>query len=196
MPRRLPLAFVALLGGIVALTSYRFLLTGLEAAFPSMGPHIGAARLAFLAHVSASPVALALGAFQFMPRLRAGAPGLHRWAGRLYAAAILVGGIGALAMVPHANGGLLSSLGFLIVAVLWLVTTAQAVRLALLRRFAQHRRWMIRSFALTFASVTLRLELLPFQLAGIPYVETIPYLVWTSWTPNIIAAEWWLRRRP
>src|SRR5690606_34610916 len=123
------------------------------------------------AHVVASPVALAIGAVQFLPRLRAARPGLHRWLGRAYGVAILVGGLGGLAMAPTASGGPVATWGFGLLAVLWIGTTAQAVRLAMARRFVEHRRWMARSYALTFGAVTLRLYLPFFLIGGMDYAQ-------------------------
>jgi len=58
----------------VALVSYRFLALGLERAFPVMLGHIAERNLSFILHISASPVALAVGLFQFLPKLRARRP--------------------------------------------------------------------------------------------------------------------------
>ncbi|HHS94323.1 MAG TPA: DUF2306 domain-containing protein [Rhodobacterales bacterium] len=195
MTQRLMFLSATILSLLVALMSYRFLALGLGMAFPDMGPHIDFGRIAFLAHVSAAPVALALGMFQFAPRIRQNRPGLHLWMGRLYGVAILIAGLGALAMTPTDNGGLAAKLGFGLLAVLWLGTTAYAIRLAMARRIAAHRRWMIRSFALTFAAVTLRLYLAPMMLAGMNYAEAIPILAWACWVPNLVIAEWLLARR-
>ena len=195
MTRRIPFALAAILSVAVALVSFRFLALGLAEAFPVMAPNIDGSRLAFLAHISAAPVALALGAFQFMPRLRARAPGLHRWSGRLYALAILIAASGALGMLPTVNGGLASQLGFGLLALFWLAITANAIRLAMARRIDEHRRWMIRSFALTFAAVTLRIYLAPMMAAGMSYEQAIPILAWMCWLPNLVVAEALLRQR-
>ena len=185
----------AFLGFAVAISSYRFLIIGLEASFPSMGLPLEQARLAFIVHVVSAPVALAVGVLQFRRGLRSRSPRLHRWSGRVYVVSILVGGLSAVAMAPGANGGVLASGAFAVVGVVWIGVTGYAVHLARARQFSAHRRWMIRSYALTFAAITLRLQLIPFQLAGIAYVDTIPYLVWTSWPLNALVAEWWLRRQ-
>lgn len=178
----------------VALASYRFLFLGLEASFAVMLEQIQARPLAFLIHVAASPVALAIGAVQFFPRLRAARPGLHRWLGRTYGLAILAGGVAGLVMAPTAVGGPLAGLGFGLLALAWLFTTGQAVRLAMARRFDEHRRWMIRSFALTFAAVTLRIYLPMFMGAGFDYPAASVWLAWLCWVPNLLVVEWWLRR--
>lgn len=196
MIRTLPVSLAAVSGLGVALASWRFLALGLEPAFPQMVAHIDHARLAFLVHVAAAPVALALGAFQFMPRLRARLRGLHRWSGRVYAVAILIAGIGALGMSATGNGGPAAQAGFGLLAVLWIGFTAAAVRAAMTGRIAAHRRWMIRSYALTFAAVTLRLYLAPMTAAGMSYEAAIVILAWLCWVPNLALAEWFLRRSP
>ncbi len=195
MTRQISLAVAAFLSILVALASYRFLLLGLHPSFPEMGGHIDRARVAFLAHVIAAPVALGVGAFQFMARLRARAPGLHRWSGRLYAAAILIAALGALGMTGTANGGLPVQIGFGLLSTFWIATTAIGVRLAMQGRVAAHRPWMIRSFALTFAAVTLRLYLAPMMAAGMSYEAAIPILAWICWVPNLLVAEMLIRRR-
>jgi len=57
-----------------------------------------------------------------------------------------------------------------------------------------HRRWMLRTFALTYAAVTLRLWL----LALVPLLGDFPsaYMLvpFLCWVPNLLVAEWLLRR--
>lgn len=178
----------------VALVTFRFALLGLELAFPEMRQLIAGHGVPFLMHVISAPIALALGAIPFAwPRQRLRFHAFHRWSGRLYGLAILIGGIGGLLIAPFVNGGIVAALGFGLLSVLWLATTGRAVLLAMNRRFVEHRRWMIRSYALTFAAVTLRLYLLFFMLAGWSYTEASPILAWICWVPNLIAAELLLR---
>ena len=62
-------------------------------------------------------------------------------------------------------------------------------------RIAEHRQWMIRSFALTFAAVTLRLYLpVLFTVGNMDYFEASNYVAWLCWVPNILFAEVYLRR--
>ena len=52
---------------------------------------------------------------------------------------------------------------------------------------------MTRSFALTFAAVTLR-AYLPFSaLPHLSFALVYPLTAWVSWIPNLAIAEWWLR---
>ncbi len=178
---------------LIALASYRFLALGLTLSFPDMIGQIEGQRLAFLLHISFAPVALAIGVVPFFPSIRR-RKALHRWLGRGYGVAILISGVAGLFVAANAAGGLSAQLGFGVLAVAWLVVTAVAIRHAMARRIGQHRRWMILSFALTFAGVTLRLYLLGFMAAGFTYTEASAYLAWLCWLPNLGFAWWWLRR--
>ena len=179
---------------IIGLVSFRFLVLDINLAFPNFGEHITKRNLTLIAHISAAPIALIIGAIQLLPKKRAKRPALHRWLGRVYGFAILIGGISGLMLAINALGGIVAGLGFGILAILWMGTTMQAIRMAMMQNFNQHRKWMIRSFALTFAAVTLRLYLLGFTLAGFGYIEATFYIAWLCWLPNIIFAEWWIKR--
>lgn len=185
---------VALLSFPMAFMSFRFLSLGLEPAFEEMIGHIVQHRSVFLAHVIAAPIALAAGVFQFAPKLRARRPALHRWSGRLYVLAILVGGISGFAMAVKAIGGPVAGWGFGLLALGWLFTTATALGFAMKRQIAQHKRWMMRSYALTFAAVTLRIYLPFFLLNGFSYAEASLYVAWMCWVPNLLVMEWFLGR--
>ena len=48
---------------------------------------------------------------------------------------------------------------------------------------------MIRSYALTFAAVTLRLQIPLSQIAGLSMETAYPVIAWLSWIPNLLLAE-------
>lgn len=153
--------------------------------------------LGLYTHIAASGVALMVGPFQFLPGLRGRRPSLHRWMGRTYVAACLIGGAAGGAIAMFSAAGPIAGVGFLSLAVLWLVFTGLALAAVLRRDFRTHERWMIRSFALTFAAVTLRLYL----PAGIILADgefTTPYriIAWAAWVPNLLLVEAFLRARP
>jgi len=190
------LGLAAFLGLLVSLVSYRFVFLGLESAFEIMIEHALDRRVLLLMHVLAAPVALAVGAFQFMPRIRRNHRALHRWLGRLYAVAILVGGIGAMGISLNAIGGLWAQVGFSALGIAWMGSTAIAIWMVMNKRFAEHRVWMLRSFALTFSAVTLRLQLVGFEILGLPYEQSSVWLAFTCWVPNLVVAEILIRTRP
>lgn len=192
---RINFLIAATLSILVGLTSYRFLALDMELAFPGFSEHIANRNLILVTHIASSPIALIIGAIQFFPKKRAARPILHRWLGRIYGVAILVGGISGLMLAYNALGGPIAGWGFGLLAVIWVGITGNAIRFAMARNFVEHRKWMIRSFALTFAAVTLRLYLVGFMLAGFEYAAASIYIAWMCWVPNLIFAEWWIRRK-
>ncbi|MDF0599729.1 DUF2306 domain-containing protein [Psychromarinibacter sp. C21-152] len=180
----------------VALASWRWAVFGVAASMEVMLYHALARPVAFYAHVGFAPVALALLPLQFWTRLRVRRPGLHRWLGRLYGLSILLSGLGGLVLALTTEAGPAAAWGFGLLAVIWLAVTARAVQLAMARRIAEHRRWMIRSAALTFGAVTLRLEL-PVLVVLFGFDTGYQVVSWLAWVPNLLVAEWLLwRPRP
>ena len=192
---RSTLVLIVALSVLIALPSYRFLSLGFLAAFADFHAHLDARWLIFVAHVCAAPLALLLGALQFVVTPRA-MPKSHRWLGRGYVVAVMFGGISGLGLATNAIGGPIAGLGFGLLSILWMYFTAQGIRAARAYRFVEHRRWMIRSFSLTFAAVTLRIYLAACFAAGIDYASASVFLSWVSWAPNLLVAHWWLVRTP
>ena len=179
---------------LVALVSYRFVFLDLSIAFAGMSTHIANSLNAFLMHIIAAPIALILGALQFLPFVQKRRP-FHRWMGRLYGLCVLVASISGFYIAIGAVGGPVASVGFAALACAWFATTAIGVAHARAKRFEQHRRWMIRSFALAFAGVTLRMQIPGFVAFGLDYSAASIYLAWTCWLPNIAFTQWWLSRQ-
>jgi len=180
----------------VGLVSWRFMALGVEASMEFVAYHAIERRWAFFAHVTLAPVALMLMPFQFWQGLRARRPQVHRWIGRSYGVAILLSGVGGLLMALGTQAGPVAGLGFGALALLWLGSTGYGISLARQGRIEAHQRWMIRSAALTFAAVTLRLYL-PLLFATLGPVTGYTLVAWLCWVPNMIVAEWLLwRRRP
>ena len=146
----------------------------------------------FLLHVLGGTVALILGPWQFWTRLRDRALSLHRWFGRVYLSAVLVGGAAGLYMAAIAFGGLPTQLGFAGLAVLWLTTGVMAYRRVRQGDYEAHRVWMIRNYALTFAAVTLRIWIPLLLLLGFSFVTAYTTVAWLSWVPNLIAVEMYI----
>jgi hypothetical protein len=177
----------------VALGSYRYLLPGMPGAAPMVVANAFARTGALVVHAGVSATALILGALQFFPRLRARWPAWHRRAGTVYVAACLVGGGAALLLALGTASGPVGTAGFGLLALCWIGCTAQAWRLARARDFVRHPRWMIRSYALTFAAVTLRLYLPIAAVAHLDFSDAYRAISFLCWVPNLIVAELWLR---
>lgn len=120
-----------------------------------LGPEIKhrGAPLAFVLHAGAGAVALLTGPFQFSSRLRRHRR-LHRVMGYAYATGVWVASVAALLMLPSFGVGAPAKAVFATVATTWFGATTLAVVRARARRIAEHRAWMLRSFALSFFFVT------------------------------------------
>jgi uncharacterized membrane protein len=165
---------------------------------PGFGPPFVAERRATMpwalaAHLVGGLGALALGPWQLNPRLRQRALPVHRWMGRSYLVAVLLGGLGGLRLATVSQHGLVTHLGFGMLAILWIGATWQAYWKIRAKDQVAHRRWMIRSYALTLAAVTLRIYLPLSQAAGIPFAGAYQAVAWVCWVPNLVVAEWLLQ---
>lgn len=185
-------ALAAFLSLAVALFSYRLLVPNP----PAVGDDVLAnlMRRPWLpVHAGFAATALLVGPFQFLPRLRLRAPKLHRTLGKTYVAACLLAAPAGLLLAWGTDAGPIAQWGFGTLAVLWFAVTACAFRLATQGRIAEHRRWMIRSFAMTFAAVTLRLYLpIPPMFLHMSFLDGYRAISWVSWTSNLLVAELFL----
>ena len=144
--------------------------------------------------MAGAAAALVLGALQFLPGLRRGFGPPHRWTGQVYVAGCLVGGAAGLILAPGSHAGPIASAGFGGLAVIWIATTLLGWRAAVRGRLSEHRRWMIRSWALTLAAVTLRIYLPLVMVLDLPFLPWYRAISFLAWVPNLVAAELWLRR--
>jgi uncharacterized membrane protein len=159
-----------------------------------------------VAHVLFGSVALLTAGLQVWPWLRQRHPAIHRVSGRVYVfAGVLPAGLMGLAVGAFSPFGPLARVSNVLLALLWLAFTVTGYRMARRHRYAEHRRWMIRSFALTASIITNRVW------AAVAYVLLAPQLettfegseklfgwtvaglaTWMGWVLTLLAAEWWL----
>ncbi len=145
-------------------------------------------------HIIPSLLALILGPFQFHKELRGKNLKLHRWLGRLYLFGTLFGGLGGLYMALFSFAGPVSRLGFGILAMAWLFTGYKAYQNIRHGHINTHREWMIRNYALTLAAVTLRIYTRSFIGMGYLAPDFHHINAWLCWLPNLLIAEWIVRR--
>lgn len=175
----------------VAVFSYRFL--------PAIGPRSPEilanlfARPWLALHVLGAATALLVGIFQLLPALRR-RRAVHRWMGRVYTVGCMLGGVAGFIMAFGTTAGPVAAVGFALLAPIWIYTTAKGWLTARAGDYVAHRAWMIRSFSLTFAAVTLRLYLPIGIMAGLTFEQIYVATAWISWIPNLLIAELWLRR--
>lgn len=153
-------------------------------------------RWSFYIHIFTAMAALLAGATQFSPWLLRHRPRVHRIMGYVYVIDVLfITGPAALVMSYYANGGLSAKISFVLQSLCWLLFTWLALRRAFQRRFVSHGEWMLRSYALTFAAITLRTynALLFYFHSGLNPVDRYVLISWTSWTVNLVVAELLIR---
>jgi len=148
-------------------------------------------------HIIPGGLALIVGAFQFHSGLRERWTNLHRNCGRAYVVFVLSGAVGGLLLAWHAPHSPATRLGFASLAVVWFYSGAMAYFAIRAGNIALHRQWMIRSYALTLAAVTLRIQLPLYQGAmGMRFNEAYAIVAWFCWIPNLIIAEWFFNQIP
>lgn len=145
----------------------------------------------FIAHAVFAAIALFTGSLQFLDGVRKKYPKLHRWTGRVYVVACIVGGLTALVIAPDVKSGEVATWGFSLLAELWIGTTLAGWRFARIRDFASHERWMMRSYALTAAGISLRLQIAGFGVAGFSYTQVSDFLSFSCWVPTLLLVELW-----
>jgi hypothetical protein len=151
-------------------------------------------------HVLSGILALLTGPFQFVGRVRRRFPRVHRFLGAVYIGSATALGLTGLVLAPTAYTGLVAVLGFTFLDFAMLFTTWTAVRMVLARRIEDHRRWMIRSFSLILAGVTLRLmtfshaALTATGATDLSFETAYAGISWLCWVPNLLIALWVTRR--
>jgi hypothetical protein len=160
-------------------------------------------------HVLFGSVALLTACLQIWPWLRQRHPAVHRRIGRVYVfAGVLPAGTMALTIGAFSPFGPLVRVSNVLLASLWLTCTITGYRMVRRRRYVEHRRWMVRSFALTASIITNRIWGVIAFLVLSPRLETTfqgneTMLAWTiagiaawlGWVVPLLMAEWWLERR-
>jgi Predicted membrane protein (DUF2306) len=146
---------------------------------------------AFYVHISSSIVVMGGGIFQFFPKLLRGVPSLHHNIGKVYIGSILLlAAPSGLVLAAFANGGLPAKMGFSLQCLVWWWTTFVAWQEIMKRSWLKHSEMMLRSYAVTLAAMSLRMEsLLLYYVWGTKPIETYLTVTWLSWVGNLLIVE-------
>ena len=163
--------------------------------FPPREGHFARYLFPLRLHIAGGMGALLVGPWQFSQKLRNRALNLHRWLGRFYLLEVALGSIAGLAMATVSEDDWPTHFDFGVLAVLWFFTGLQAYLHVRRGNISEHRRWMIRNFALTLAAVTLRIYF-PLMLFAFHWSSRTSFITvsWLCWVPNLLVAEWLLHR--
>ena len=134
------------------------------------------------------------GLFPFFS-IRARWPAFHRASGRLYVVACAIGAPTGFVLALGATAGPVVSVGFAVPAVLCAVFTWLGWRAAVERRFGDHRDWMLRSYGVVAAAITLRLLIPGAAFLGFDFLAAYRVNSWLAWIINVALVEYVIRRR-
>lgn len=150
----------------------------------------GAYQWAFYTHITAGPLTLILGMFLLSNYGRRQFPKWHRYLGRVQVGLVLlIVTPSGVWMAMHAATGIVAGAGFASLAVTTGVSVWFGWRSAVRKKFAQHRRWMMRCYVLLCSAVVLRLIAGFFIVADIDGEWTYPMTAWTSWLVPLVVFE-------
>jgi uncharacterized membrane protein len=138
-------------------------------------------------HAIGGAVALLLGALQFSTSLRRRWPQMHRRCGMLYLVGAFAGGVSSFFVVFVNNPPVLMVETFL-QSGLWMLFSALAYRCIRRRQIAQHREWMIRSYAMVLVFVTTRVVLAVPAIAATG-LDGVVMVVWSCLVLHLVAAQ-------
>lgn len=198
--KQVPVYLMAFLAISISFYPLMYLLAGNQAIglLQSKSPELLQDQLwswAFYQHIIFGGLSLLSGWSQFLKGFRNRHLNWHRGLGKVYLVAVLLSGSAGFYLAFFASTGLVAGLGFGCLAVFWLGFSAAAYRSILQGKVNIHRDWMIRSFALTFAAVTLRFWMPLFLgVFALPFNTAYPIIAWLAWVPNLLVAEWIVRR--
>jgi uncharacterized membrane protein len=168
-----------------------------EMGSPSFKSHFETIPWTARLHIVPGGLALIVGAFQFHSGLRRRWTNIHRYTGRAYVILVLTGAVGGLLLAWYAPRSPATRLGFASLAIIWFYSASMAYFAVRAGNIALHQQWMVRSYALTLAAVTLRIQLGIYQdVMGLSFDESYAIVAWFAWIPNLIIAEWVFNQAP
>jgi uncharacterized membrane protein len=159
-------------------------------------------------HIFLGSVALLAACLQVWPWLRRSPLAVHRWSGRVYVTAALSASVCVMIISPMGLNGANQRVANTMLALLWFGTTFAGFRAVRQGRLADHRQWMLRSFALAFSIVAFRVWMFIAFAVFVPEIFTgaevdpadisqaVGVTSWVSWVVNLLIVEWWLHRGP
>jgi hypothetical protein len=184
---------------LITLIVSRYLTFNPEVYFPEQRAAYLQREFILGVHVLSGMIALLIGPFQFVGRLRRRFVRMHRLMGASYVASATGLGLSGLILAPTAYTGVVASVGFTVLDLAMLFTTWTAVRMIFANRFGDHRRWMIRSFSLIMAGVMLRVwvpiygALAAAGIVNFSFETAYAAIAWLCWVPNLLLAIWFTR---
>ena len=148
-------------------------------------------QVGFYVHILSSWWVMGIGLFQFIPSFVKKYRRTHQTLGKVYVFSILfLAAPSGFVLALYANGGLPAKVGFSLQCLVWWLTTLVAWYEIRKNQWQRHVEWMMRSYAVTLAAMSLRVGsyVMVYFLSTKP-IETYLTVTWASWVVNLIIAE-------
>ena len=145
-------------------------------------------NIGFYLHIILGGIALLIGWTQFSVKLRTKKLKLHRQVGKFYVIAAMVSALTSIYIAFYATGGIIASLGFMSLGVVWFFTTWKAYTEIRKGHIENHQKMMIYSYAACFSAVTLRIYLPVLVVLFHDFNKAYVIVAWLCWVPNILVA--------
>lgn len=148
----------------------------------------------FYIHVCSAIFTLLAGFTQFNSSILKKMPLVHRTMGRLYVIVVLFFAAPSGFFIGlFANGGVFSKISFVTLSVLWFYFTLKAFLTIKKHQISSHKAFMLRSFALAFSAITLRLwkVILVYLFHPAP-MDVYQIIAWLGWIPNVLLIEYFI----
>lgn len=152
-------------------------------------------QVAFFSHAYTSIFVMIAGIPQFSGYLQRNYKKIHRTLGKTYITVLLfISGPSGLVMGLYAMGGISTKISFTLLAILWISFTAIAWKKAKQKQWDAHRKFMLRSYALTLSAVSLRLfKWIINGTFGLPPMDTYIIVSWLGWMFNLGVVELYIQ---
>ncbi|MGY4653513.1 DUF2306 domain-containing protein [Mycobacterium sp. URHB0021] len=159
------------------------------------------------AHVMLASAAMVSAVAQVWPRLRTRHPVLHRRMGRIYVTSAIPAALCAMVIGAATPFGPFLAVSNVLLSALWLWFTVKGYLAGRQRRYAEHRRHMVRSATLALSIMTNRVWTPVLAMSLDPLQDSLfdgdqehfNWLVtgvggWLGWTMPLMTLQWWLNR--
>lgn len=151
-------------------------------------------NIGFYVHIILGGIALLIGWIQFLPKLRDRNRKLHTNTGKVYIISVLLSGVAGFYIAFYASGGWVSSLGFMGLAVFWILFTLLCFTNIRKGNLIRHQQMATYSYALCFSAVTLRIWLPFLGILLKDFNLAYSTVAWLCWVPNVFVAYFINRR--
>ena len=144
--------------------------------------------LSLRGHIIFGLVAIFIGPFQFVEKLRIKHIDIHRRIGYIYVLSVLISGICGLIVAQFPMGGIISQIGFSTLAVFWLYSLFKSIKYIRNKNVDKHKKWMFINYGLTFAAIPQRTLLLIPLFIDVDFMDIYRLSAWLPWIMNTIIA--------